>query len=400
MQWPWRRTERAEISISDPVLAEWFGVAPTLAGVNVNEHSALGISALWRAVMLISGTVGSLPLHTYRDKAAGERERAGSWLDEPDGPDGMTAFEWKETCLLHALLHGNVYLAHRFNNGGGLIGATPIHPLHVTPEWERDDDRKLTGRKVWEVTLADGVRREFTPDTMTQIMGPSLDGLRGLSLVAVARQSLGTTIAGDRAAARVFGNGGLISGLVTPEEDVDEDEAKTIKAGLDRKVGGWEHAGEVAFVNRKLNFAPWTMSAADAQFLQSRQFQIEEISRWTGVPPHLLMQTEKQTSWGTGVAEQNRGLGRFTLLPWTSRFEQRLSRLLPKPRFVEFEFAGLERPTAEQEIKLLIEQVEAGLITVNEARRIRNLPPLEGGDVLRHSSGDTADVEQALGVAA
>jgi phage portal protein BeeE len=102
------------------------------------------------------------------------------------------------------------------------------------------------------------------------------------------------------------------------------------------------------------------------------------------------MQTEKQTSWGQGVAEQNRGLGRFTLLGWTMRFEQRLSRLIAGPpgptgprRFAEFDFAGLERPTPEDEIKLLIEQVKAGLLTVNEARRIRNLPPVEGGDVLR-----------------
>ncbi|MGH6692186.1 MAG: phage portal protein, partial [Gammaproteobacteria bacterium] len=181
---------------------------------------------------------------------------------------------------------------------------------------------------------------------------------------------------GDRAAARMFGNGAMIAGLVTPDEDVDEDEAKVIKAGLDKKVGGWENAGELAFVNRKLKFSPWTMSAEDAQFLESRAFQIEDVARWFGVPPHLLGQTEKQTSWGTGVAEQNRGLARFTLLPWTTRIEQRLSRLLPAPRFVEFEYAGLEKPVPEQEIELLIKQVAAGILTVDEARKIRNMPPL------------------------
>jgi phage portal protein BeeE len=108
------------------------------------------------------------------------------------------------------------------------------------------------------------------------------------------------------------------------------------------------------------------------------------------------MQTEKQTSWGTGVAEQNRGLGRFTLLGWTMRFEQRISRLLGAPRFVEFEFAGLERPTPEEEIRLLIEQVKAGLLTVNEARRIRNLPPIDGGDVLRVATTSERELEEAL----
>jgi HK97 family phage portal protein len=118
------------------------------------------------------------------------------------------------------------------------------------------------------------------------------------------------------------------------------------------------------------------MTAQQAQFLESRQFQIEEISRWTGVPPHLLMQTDKQTSWGTGVDEQNRGLSKFVLGHWAQRFEQRASRLLARPRWCEFDFAGLERPNFAVEIDLLIKQVAAGILTLNEAREIRNLPPL------------------------
>jgi HK97 family phage portal protein len=350
--------------------------------------------------MLIAGTIASLPLKSI-GQIDDERQPIRTWLDDPGTTDGQTPYEWKETCLLHGLLHGNTYLQHVRNGAGAMAGATPLHPLSVSPRWERRSDGSFTGRKLFDATLADGTRRTFTQDTMTQVMGPSMDGLKGMSLLGVARQSFGTTIAGDRAAAKMFGNGALIAGLVSTEEDVDEDEAKDIKAGLDRKVGGWENAGEVAFVNRKLKFTPWTMSAEDAQFLQSRQFQIEEIARWTGVPPHLLMQTEKQTSWGTGVAEQNRGLGRFTLLGWTMRFEQRLSRLLGGPlggprRFAEFDFAGLERPTPEDEIKLLIEQVKAGLLTVNEARRIRNLPPIDGGDVLRAATTGTRQLEEAL----
>jgi HK97 family phage portal protein len=274
------------------------------------------------------------------------------------------------------LLHGNAYLAHVVNGGGGLAGVVPIHPLAVTPEWERDENGRLTGRKVFYAGLADDTRREFTQAEMTQIMGLSLDGLSGLSPITVARNSLGTAIAGDRAAAKMFGNGALIAGLVSADEDISEEEGKAIKEGLDAKLSGVDNAGEIAMINRKLKFTPWTMSNEDAQFLESRMFSVEEVARWFGVPPHLLMQTDKQTSWGSGVAEQNRGLARTVLAPWCNRIEQRLSRLLPASMFVEFDLTGLERGNPEGEVELLIKQVEAGILTRDEARHVRNLPPL------------------------
>jgi HK97 family phage portal protein len=386
------------VSISDPALVELFGVGfPNYSGVEVGEGSALGISAVYRAVALIAGTVATLPLRTLRDTGDGMRQRVNSFLDNPGGPDGPTPFEWTETVLLHLLLHGNAFLVHIFGGAGQLIALMPIHPLCVTIE-----PADVPGGKRFKASLVDGTLREFDATTMTHIPALSMDGLRGLSPIAVARNSLGTAIAGDRAAARMFSTGALISGMVTPEEDVEEDEAKAIKAALDQKMTGWENAGGISVINRRLKFTPWTMSAEDAQFLQSRAFQIEEIARWFGVPPHLLGQTDKQTSWGQGVESQNRGLARYSLHPWTARIEQRLSRLLPNPRFVEFEFAGLERPTPEAEIDLLIKQVTAGLLTLNEARAIRNLPPLDTPTPAEQAVGDVnGDIsDQALEVAA
>lgn len=381
--WPWWRRERNQTySISDPILAEFLSVgAPNYAGVAVSEASALGLSAVWRATALISGTTAGLPLRTLRD-VDGTRTRVGSVFDDPGAVVGLTPFAWKETLLLHMLLNGDGFLRHVLNGAGGLAGLAPVHPACVQVDWAPE----LPGGKKFTVTLVDGTRETYDARTMTQIMGPSLDGLRGMSVVSVARNSLGTAIAGDRAAAKMFRDGALHSGMVTPEEDVTEDEAKTIKESLNAKTAGWENAGEIAVINRRLKFTPWTMSLEDAQFMQSRQFQIEEIARWFGVPPHLLMQTEKQTSWGTGVAEQNRGLSRFSLAPWANRVEQTLSRLLPTPRFVEFDFAGLERPTPEQEIDLLLKQIAGGMMTVNEARKIRNMDPIDGGDVLKGQS--------------
>ncbi len=389
IRWPWRKAHNLT-SISNPILIDLFNAgARNYSGVPVSEATALSLSALYRALAVISGTIAGLPLRTQRD-VDGVRTRVNSFLDTPGGKDGPTSFEWKETLLLHLLLHGNAYGAHVYNQAGAIVSLELIHPLAVTPEW----DPTVPGGKrfVVQVPLPNGRSepRIFDSTTMTHVPGPSVDGLKGMGIVEQARNSLGTAIAGDRAAAKMFSTGALYAGMVTPEEDVTEAEAKAIKESLDAKLTGWENSGEIAVINRKLKFTPWTMSLEDAQFLQSRQFQIEEISRWTGVPPHLLMQTEKQTSWGTGVAEQNRGLARFTLAPWTSRIEERLSRLLPQPRFVEFDYAGLLQPSPETEIPLLIAQVQAGLMTANEARRIRGMDPVPGGDSLPTSSGTAA----------
>ncbi len=387
MNW-WRRRRQqprnTTLSISDPALIEFFNLNTNYAGVQVGEFSALGLSAVFRSVALISGTIAGLPMRTLRD-VEGTRTRVNSFLDDPGAADGLKPFNWRQTVLLHMLLHGNAYLQHRYNGAGGLVGLRPVHPLAVTPEWA---DRP--GGKLFRATLVDGSRKDFDSRTMTQVMGLSLDGLAGLSPISIARNGLGTAIAADRAAAKVFATGALHSGMVTPEEDVTEDEAKVIKASLNAKVSGWEKAGEIAVVNRRLKFTPWTMSLEDAQFLQSRAFQIEEIARWYGVPPHLLGQTEKQTSWGTGVAEQNRGLSRYTLSQHTTPLDQALSGLLPAPRFVETDYAGLLKPAPEQEIPLLISQVEAGLMTPNEFRKFRGMDPLPGGDELRVPSSAAA----------
>ena len=384
------RADRS-VSISDPRAVELLSGGayyPNYSGVEVTERTALALSAVFRAVALISGTVASLPLRTIRGTPVGQLQ-IKSFMDCPGGEYGLQPFSWKEMVLVHLTLHGNAYLAKVYNALGMVVGLEPIHPLCVNTRWSTRHEREsgeVVGMKVHTATMIDGTVMRFDHRTMIHIMYITLDGLVGLSPIQVARNSLGTAIAGDRAAATLFNQGAMMSGIVTPSDEyLDEEsgEVDKVREELRRNAGGWENAGQLAVVNRKLQFTPWSISAEDLQFLGSRQFQIEEIARWFGVPPHLLMQTEKQTSWGQGVESQNRAMGRTVLLPWTLRVEEPLSCLLPRGSWVEFDFSGLERPTPESEINLLIQQTNAGIITINEARRIRNLPPLPGGDVLR-----------------
>lgn len=405
-------------SIGDPALVEWFGLGgPTAAGVAVNEASAMGLTAVYRAVSIIAGTIAGLPMKTFRDMPDGTRERVGSFLDDPNGPDGMTAFEWTELVLVHLLLHGNAYLLHQYNGAGAVVGLQPVHPTAVavkSPKTAEERERFAPWRKFFTITVTDEdgspVQRDFTPLDLTHVPALGYDGLRGVSPIEAHRQAIGAGLAGEKAAANLFASGMLLGGLVSGDEDMDEDDARSALEGLRAKMAGASHAGDIAFINARLKFTPWTMPAGDAQFIESRVHQVEEVARIYGVPPHLLGQTEKATSWGTGITEQNRGLSRFTLMSWTTRLEQRLSRLLASPRFVEFDYSGLLQPAPEQEIPLLISQIQAGLLTLDEARAIRNLGPtpaeavavsrdtVEALGSLIRSGFDPADAARALGL--
>ena len=372
--WPWARRERFSYSIGDPAFAAWLrgddgGREP------VTPYTVLGLSAVLRAVSVISGTIAGLPLRTYEREGA-DRERVPSVFDDPypeAGEDaGMTAFAWVETILIHQLLWRDSFLWHEARDRGGYVSSyRPIQPDLIS--------LKTDGRsKTFTYRDNGGAPVEVGRDWITHIPGPSIDGLRGHPLLAPARSIFAGALSGDKAAETTLRRGIRLAGLVTPGdgEELEPEEAKTILEDLRARVVGHENAGDIAVINRRLKLQPWTPNNIEAQWHETRQAVLGEVGRLFGLPPHLLNDTEKQTSWGTGVSEQNLGFARYTLMGWTSRLEQALTRRLPRGQFVEFDYSGLLQGTPAQEIGLLISQVEAGLLTVDEARKIRNLPPL------------------------
>lgn len=365
---PYQPPETRNWSISDPAVVTLFGGQPSLAGVSVTEQSALGLSAVFRSVTLIAGGIATLPLRAIEARN-GITQRVDSWLDNPAG--GLTRFELVETTLAHLLLNGNAFLAHVYGGAGQILGVSPIHPQAVSVDVDKQ------GNKTYKVSLNDGTTQRFTDQTMTHIKWLSLDGIRGLSPLQLARNgAFGTSLAADRSAASLFGSGMRASAIATFDDDTTEEEAKAAQAGLDRALTGEQNAGRIALINRKLSIHPWQLSNEDAQWLQSREFQIEEIARIYGVPATLIGLSDKQSSWGTGIREMHQAMARWTFMPWTTRIEQRLSLLLPATRKAEFDYRDLLAPDPQTEIELLIKQVEARLLSSAEARAILNRAPL------------------------
>lgn len=380
---PWRRGKvqtRSQVgptfTLRDPALAEYLGIGgQNDAGVSVTESTSLGVTAVWRSVSLIAGTVAGLPLKSYRDtdgQLGEQRERVASVFDDPGAPM-FTPFEFVHLTMVHLLLHGNAYLLHVYNGAGSLAGFFPIHPGLVSVKWEQDRG------KVYTVSLPSGYGGtgpvEYTDDDLLHVMCLSLDGLIGVDPITACRNALGTALAGDKAAARMFSSGMLLGGLVTSNESLTQEQAEALKAGLMSKMSGTNNAGDIAVVNASLTFSPWTMTAENAQFIESRTHQVTEVARMFGVPKVLLAEDGAST-WGSGIAELNRGFARYTLRNYTTPLEQRFSRVLASPRFVEFEYKALLAGTPEVEIPLLIQQVQAGLLSTGEARAIMNLPSL------------------------
>jgi HK97 family phage portal protein len=174
----------------------------------------------------------------------------------------------------------------------------------------------------------------------------------------------------------MFASGMLIGGLVTTDdESLTKEDGKALIADLKARLTGSNNAGDIALVNASLKFSPWTMSAEDAQFIESRQYQVEEIARLLGVPKVLLAE-DGASSWGSGIGQLLAYMQKTTFVPWTTRAQQRFSRLLSNPRHVEYSYDGLLRGTPQEQTDLLTAQVYAGIITINEARAALNLPPL------------------------
>jgi len=375
--WLWgRRVQRASVqagrSIGDPALAEFLGWgSPSDAGVSVTEKNALGLTAVWRAVQVTSSTVASLPLKSYRDTGTG-RVQVASVFDNPGG-DFFTPFEFKQLVMAHLLLHGGAPLLHVYNGAGTLAGFFPLHPKMVAVERDR-----YTGERFFRVQV-DNESKLYTEADVTYVMGLSVDGIKGLSAIDYLRNPLGTAIQGERAAARQFANGAMLGGLVSSDDDLDEAQAEALVAGLKSKISGTRNAGDIAFVNASLKFSPWTMTAEDAQFLESRQFSLAEVARAFGIPVQMLM-ADGASSWGSGISELVRGWQKFTLTQWTTPIEERLSRVLASPRFVEFELKGLLSGSPAEEVELLLQQHAAGVLTTDEVRAILNLAPLPAAE--------------------
>jgi HK97 family phage portal protein len=371
--------ENPAVPLTSTALLEWLGGPPSASGVRVTEQSALGMTAVWRSVNLIGGTCAALPLHAYRRTddvrlPASDGSQASKLLAAPH-PD-LTPFEFWEIVFAHLLLWGNAYLRVLRNRLGVVQELWPIHPGRVRAGRESE-----TGTKVYLVD--DDPDSEYTDEKILHIPGFGYDGICGVSPIRLSRQGIGLALAAEEYGARLFGNGSLAAGILQTEQRLEQTQADALKARWKARAAGIANAHDVVVLDSGAKFQQLTIPPEDAQFIETRGFQIEEIARMFGIPPHMLAQVEKQTSWGTGVEQQSISFIQYTLQPWLTRVEQRISRLLnPQAVYARFGVEGLLRGDSAARAAFYQQMWNIGVFSTNDILRLEDREPVgPKGDV-------------------
>lgn len=365
--------------LTSATLLDWMTGPKSEAGVTVSEKSSLGLSAVWRSVNLIAGTSASLPLKAYQDDERGVRRAARPGVLGQLHPD-LTTYEWLELAFCHLCLWGNAYAKILRNEAGTIRELWPLEPSRVRA------GRASDGSKVYGIDGVDlsgastGELLPFTDREILHIPGFGYDGVTGMSPIRLARQGLGLAAAAERFGARFFGNNQMPAGILQSDAAISQEKADELKARWKATVGGPDRYHDIAVLGSGAKFERLTIPPEDAQFIETRKFQVAEIARMYGIPPHMLADTEKSTSWGTGIEQQSIGFVVYTLRPWLVRAEQRLSRLLPAPTYAKFTVEGLLRGDTKSRYDAYAVARQWGWMSINDIRRLEDMPPVDGGD--------------------
>lgn len=353
--------------------------APPTAGIAVTEHIALTYSAFWFCVRFISECLASLPLFEYRRLAGGGKERAtGERLyrlvhNQPN-PE-MSSMVWRETMQAHVLTWGNGYSEIERDGAGEAVAFWPLPPSSVKP------DRDRQGRLVYRVRYPGG-DEVLGPDRILHVPGLGFDGICGYSVVAMARRAIGLGLAEERFGAGFFGNGARPGGVLSHPAEQGKPKRDELRRSWQEEHGGPDRSNRVAVLWGGWTFTPQQISPEDSQFLESRQFQREEMALWFNMPANKLG-SDKASTFAS--AEQFAiDLVVHTIRPWLVRWEQELNRkLVPAEQqddlFFEHLADALLRGDAASRTAALVSQFMHGAICQDEWREIENRNPIPGG---------------------
>lgn len=353
----------------------------TLAGVEISPSSAMQIAAVFACVRVISEGVAQLPLHIYRRLPGGGKERADDHplarLLHRTGPnEWQTPYDFKEFLQGCATLRGNGY-ALIVRSAGKVIELLPLRQDRVTPLM--DSNFRLRYR----VIAADGSERIFDRSEIFHLRGLSADAVQGYDPITLQREALGLAKAAERHGSAFFGNAARPSGLMTNDANLNKEQMETMVSSVRAAYSG-ENAGRPMALDGGWKWTSISLTNEEAQFLETRKFQTSEIARMFRVQPHMIGDLEKATF--SNIEQQSLEHVIYTLMPWTTRWEETINKTLLTPQeqevyFAEFKLEGLLRGDSAARAAFYNSLFQMGAISPNEIRNAENMNPRVGGDV-------------------
>lgn len=377
--------ENPSTPLSNPAswLYDAFGAGGTVAGPPVNELNAIRATTVFRCVSIIANTVASLPWNIYKKTADGREPAPQHPLYKllHEAPNRITSsYTFRQIITAGLLTNGNGFAVIGRNNGGRILDLMQIPPQDV--EVARVGEPG-TYRLEYRVHL-DGNPYEVGQNNILHVPGLGFDGVRGISVIsAVGRQAISLDLAIEDFQARLMAAAMRPSGVVEIDKSLSPEGLDILRAAFERLYSGRENAGKTVFLDRGMKFSAMQINPEDAQTLENRHFQVADIARIYGVPLHLLGETEKATSWGAGIEQQQIGFVQYVIGPWLKSIEQEFNRkLFRAPYFCEFSVQGLLRGDSKARSEYYSKGVNNGWLKPNEARRFENLSNEDGGDQL------------------
>jgi HK97 family phage portal protein len=357
-----------------------FFFGPTTSGKTVNEHTAMQMTAVYSCVRILSEAVASLPLHVYRYNDSGGKEKdlkhpLYRLLHDEPNPE-MTSFVFRETLMSHLLLWGNAYAQIIRNAKGAVIALYPLMPNKMTVD--RDSSGKLyyLYQKGSEdtPTLGSNSQVYLSPHDVLHIPGLGFDGVIGYSPIAMARNAIGLAIATEEYGAKFFANGAAPGGVLEHPGTIKD--PQKIKDSWNAAYQGSSNSHKVAVLEEGMKYQAIGISPEQAQFLETRKFQINEIARIFRVPPHMLADLEKSSF--SNIEHQGLEFVKYSLDPWVVRWEQSMCRALlsdsEKPRvFIKFNVDGLLRGDYQSRMNGYAVGIQNGFMSPNDVRQLENM---------------------------
>jgi HK97 family phage portal protein len=374
-------------NMSPALTAMMLGETPTASGVNVSETNAMRTSAVYACVRVIAQSMASIPLITYRHTKTG-KERAldhklYSILHDSPNPE-MTAFEFRMTMMASLLLWGNAYAEIETNARGDVLALWPLLPGMMEVMRARPAREGERGQLYYHYQLPDGGYQDLIPYQIMHIRGLSFNGLVGLSPIQMAREAIGLSMATQEFGARFFGNGARPGVYL-------EHPGKLGDKAYERLLGSWNatHQGlanshRATILEEGMKLETVGVPPEDAQFLETRNFQVEEIARIFNVPLHKIGDLRRATF--SNIEHQSIGFVVDTLLPWATCWEQAITRDLIGPLernavYAKFLLAGLLRGDQQTRYASYAQGRQWGWLSVNDVRRLEDMNEIPEGDV-------------------